>query len=80
MTTPEKKTPLSIAVIKFHADGAVEVTLSSCNGVNGRRIDAVSVALYKKLGELRAIERRKDSANRRAQATLETDEENPNAR
>lgn len=79
MTTPSKK-PLAVATVKFQEDGSIDVTLSSCNGVNGRRIDAVSVALYKKLGELRAIERRKDSANRRAQAVLETDEGNANGR
>lgn len=76
MTTPTKK-PLAIAVIKFMDNGDLEVSLSSCNGVTARKLDMVATALYKKLGELRAVERRKDMIATRA-ANAAKDEVNEN--
>lgn len=59
MTKPDEKKAVSVAVIKFMEDGELQVSLSSCNGVTARKIDALPMLLYKQLMALRAKERQK---------------------
>jgi hypothetical protein len=53
-------TALQSAVIRFMPNGALEVKVSGISGITARMLDNVSVALYKEVNRLRALERSKD--------------------
>jgi hypothetical protein len=51
------KAAIQTAVIRYMADGSLEVKLSGAAGINARMLDQTSNKLYAEVNRLRALER-----------------------